>query len=135
MEWLRDNGFPGLFWCRSTNGRGIHAYVVVRKHQIDDVILDRGLLNLERWLQYQHHLQGWDIEMIEVKGRPPIFEWGVEKYELRNVKMGSLAKVPMDLLDRPEELMATTSLSVARLNRLGLEVPKGMEQGCILFYL
>ena len=49
--------------------------------------------------------------------------------------MGSLAKVPVDLLDRPEELMATTSLSVARLNRLGLEVPKGWEQGDILFYL
>ena len=31
VEWLRRNGFPGLFWCRSTNGRGIHAYLVVRK--------------------------------------------------------------------------------------------------------
>ena len=68
--------------ARSTNGRGIHAYLVVRKHQIGDVELDRALLNLERWLQYQHHLQGWDIEKVEVKGRPPIFEWGVEKYEL-----------------------------------------------------
>ena len=48
----------------------------------------------------------------------------MERYDLRNVKMGSLAKVPVDLLDRPEELMATTSLSVARLNRLGLEVPR-----------
>ena len=43
VEWLRCNGFPGLFWCRSTNGRGIHAYLVVRKHHIDDVMLERGL--------------------------------------------------------------------------------------------
>ena len=69
VEWLRENGFPGLFWCRSTNGRGIHAYVVVRKHQIGDVELDRALVNLERWLQYQHHVHGWDIEMVEVKGQ------------------------------------------------------------------
>ena len=127
VEWLRRNGFPGLFWCRSTNGRGIHAYIVVRKHQICDVELDQALLNLERWLQYQHHLQGWDVEKVEVKGRPPIFEWGVEKYELKDVRLGTLAKVPVEALDRPEELMATTSLSFARLNRLGLEVPKGWE--------
>ena len=86
--------------------------------------LDQALLNLERWLQYQHHLQGWDIEKVEVKGRPPIFEWGVEKYELNNVRLGTLAKVPVEALDRPEELMATTTLGVARLNRLGLEVPR-----------
>ena len=52
----------------------------------------------------------------------------MEKYDLRNVKMGSLAKVPIDLLDRPEELMATTSLGVARLNRLGLEVPRAWNK-------
>ena len=127
VEWLKSNGFPNLFWSRSTNGRGIHAYIVVRKHQICDVQLDQALLTLERWLQYQHHLQGWDVEKVEVKGRPPIFEWGVEKYELKNVRLGTLAKVPVEALDRPEELMATTSVSVARLNRLGLEVPKGWE--------
>lgn len=128
VEWLRGNGFPGLFWSRSTNGRGIHAYLVVRKHQICDVQLDQALLNLERWLQYQHHLQGWDIEKVEVKGRPPIFEWGIEKYELKNVRLGTLAKVPVEALDRPEELMATTSVSIPWLNRLGLEVPKGWEK-------
>jgi hypothetical protein len=129
VEWLRNNGFPGLFWCRSTNGRGIHAYLVVRKHQMIDVELDRALVTLERWLQYQHFVQGLDIEKIEVKGRPPVYQWGDHKYELHNVQMGSLAKVPVDLLDRPEELMATTSLSVARLNRLGLEVPRSWDKG------
>jgi hypothetical protein len=124
VEWLKANGFPNLFWCRSTNRRGIHAYLVVRKRQLIDVELDRALVNLERWLQYQHSVHGWDIEMIEIKGRPPIFEWGAEKYQLLNVKLGSLAKLPVEALDRPDELMATTSLSAARLNRLGLDVPK-----------
>jgi hypothetical protein len=61
---------------------------------------------------------------VLVKGRPPVFVWGVEKYELKDVRLGSLAKVPVEAIDRPEELMATTALSVARLNRLGLEVPR-----------
>jgi hypothetical protein len=126
-NWLRSNWFPELFWCRSTNGRGIHAYVVVRKTGYGEELLDHAITKLERWLHYQHHLQGWDIEKIEVKGRPPIFHWGNEKYELRDVKLGTLAKVPVEALDRPEELMATTSVSIPWLNRLGLEVPKDWE--------
>jgi hypothetical protein len=93
-----------------------------------DESLDSAIAKLERWLQYQHHLQGWGIEKIEVKGRPPIFHWGNEKYELRDVKLGTLAKVPVEALDRPEELMATTSVSIPWLNRLGLEVPKDWER-------
>jgi hypothetical protein len=128
VEWLKNNGFPGLFWSRSTNGRGIHAYLVVRKRLLRDVEVDRALLSLERWLQYQHHVLGWDVEKIEVKGRPPIYEWGGDKYELNNVKMGSLAKVPVEAIDRPEELMATATMSTARLNRLRLEVPRDWKQ-------
>lgn len=124
VEWLKNNGFPGLFWCRSTNGKGVHGYVIIRKLYISDFELDRALNHLERWLQYQQYTHGWDVEAIEVKGKPPIFEWGDQKYELTNVKMGSLAKAPIELLDRPEEFLATTSVSTARLNRLGLEVPR-----------
>ena len=127
VEWLRGNGFPALFSCRSTNGRGAHAYPVVRKAGYGDESLNNAITNLERWLQYQHCLQGWDIEKIEVKGRPPSFRWGAEKYELRDVKLGTLAKVPVDALLRPEELMATTCLSIPCLNRLGFAVPSGWE--------
>ena len=98
--------------------------------------LDQALLNLERWLQYQHHLQGWDVEKVEVKGRPPIFEWGVEKYELKNVRLGTLAKVPVEALDRPEELMATTSVSVALPQSPRAGSPEGLgEKGYNMFYL
>ena len=128
VDWLKSNGFPNLFWSRSTNGRGIHAYLVVKKMGDGDETLDNAITKLERWLQYQHHLQGWDIEKIEVKGRPPIFTWGNQKYELADVRMGTLAKVPVEAIDRPEELMATTSVSIPWLNRLGLEVPKGWEK-------
>jgi hypothetical protein len=128
VEWLRRNGFPGLFWSKSTNKPGGHAYPVIRKPGYGDEVLDSALTKLERWLQYQHHLQGWDVERIEVKGRPPIFKWGVHRYELVDVKLGTLAKIPVDALDRPEELMATTTVSIPWLNRLGLEVPKDWER-------
>ncbi len=131
VEWLRNNLFPGLFWCRSTNGRGAHAYIVIRKAGSGDEMLDKAITKLERWLQYQHYLHGWDFEIIEVKGRPPIFRWADEKYELRDVRLGTLAKVPVDGLLRPEELMATTSVSIPWLNRLGLEVPKGWNKSDI----
>lgn len=127
LEWLSYNLFPNLFWSKSTNGRGIHAYIVIRKVGYGDEMLDKAITNLERWLQYQHHLQGWDIEKVEVKGRPPNFCWGNHKYELKDVKLGTLAKVPVEALDRPEELMSTTSVSIPWLNQLGLEVPIGWE--------
>ena len=54
VEWLAHNGFPGLFWSRSTNGRGVHAYLVVDKRECGSVGLDGALQCLERWLKYQH---------------------------------------------------------------------------------
>ena len=51
--------------------------------------LDVVLLEFERWLKYQSSVQRWDIEGIEVKGRPPIFDWGDEKHELLGLKMGA----------------------------------------------
>jgi hypothetical protein len=127
VEWLRTNAFPNLFWSKSTNRRGAHAYPVIKKAGYGEESLDSAISKLERWLQYQHHLQRWNIEKIEVKGRPPIFYWGNEKYQLRDVKLGTLAKVPVEALDRPEELMATTSVSIPWLNRLGLQVPKDWQ--------
>jgi hypothetical protein len=112
VNWLRGNGFPGLFSSRSTNERGAHGYLVIRKIGYGDEALDSAITKLQRWLQYQHHVHGWDVEKIEVKGRPAIFKWGVHKYELLDVKLGSLARVPVDALVRPEELMATTVVSI-----------------------
>jgi hypothetical protein len=135
VAWLIDNGFPGLFWSRSTNGRGVHAYVRVDKPETNDRGLDRALLEFERWLKFQLAVQKWDIEDIEVKGRPPLYSWGDEKYELLGVKMGSLAKLPVEALDRPDELINTTLKRVDELRLLGEEVAgermrEGGEENC-----
>ena len=114
---------PACSGPRSTNGRGVHAYLRVEKPGTNARGLDGALLALERWLRYQLSVQKWDIQDIEVKGRPPIFDWGDQKYELLDVKMGSLAKLPVDALDRPEDLMDTTLKGTSELRRLGAEVP------------
>jgi hypothetical protein len=129
VAWLIDNEFPGLFWSRSTNGRGVHAYLRVDKRGTNARALDRALLALERWLKYQLKIHRWDIEDIEVKGRPPIFSWGDERHELLGLKMGSLAKLPVEALDRPLELMNTTLREVSELRRLGDEVPGDRLRG------
>ncbi|MDB5350161.1 MAG: hypothetical protein JWN86_1408 [Planctomycetota bacterium] len=123
VMWLIDNGFPGLFWSKSTNGRGIHAYIRVDKAGTNARGLDTALCEFERWLKHQASVQRWDIEGIEVKGRPPVFDWGLDKYELLGLKMGSLAKLPVEALDRPLDLMGTTLKPVDELCRLGESVP------------
>ena|SRR5271157_3919684 len=52
VEWLIANGFPGLFWSRSTNGKGVHAYLRINKRGHGDCRLNDAMGNLERWLQY-----------------------------------------------------------------------------------
>jgi len=127
VAWLIDNGFPGLFWSRSTNGRGVHAYLRVVKTGSNARGLDQALLGLERWLKYQLSVRRWDIQDIEGKGRPPIFSWGDERYELLGLRMGSLAKLPIEALDRPLALINTTLKTLGDLRRLGARVPGDRE--------
>lgn len=92
VEWLRKNGFPGLFYCRSTSLRGIHAYLRIGTAGCNALALDHAILKLQAWLRYQLQLQKWDIEGIEVKGRPPIITWGAGSYEVAHYKGGTLAR-------------------------------------------
>ena len=127
VGWLVDNGFPELFWSKSTNGRGVHAYLRVDKAGSNARGLDQALSGLEKWLKHQLSVRKWDIQDIEVKGRPPIFSWGDERYELLGLKMGSLAKLPVEALDRPLDLMNTTLKTLGDLRRLGEGVPDVRE--------
>jgi hypothetical protein len=118
-EWLQNNGFPGLFHSRSTNRKGKHAYIRIDKRHESDASLNEGLKQLEKWLQVELKLNGWDIQDIEVKGRPLVMTWGEEQYQLEDVSMGNLAKLPVEALDRPLELMGTTVKTVKDLRHYG----------------
>lgn len=120
VAWLRENGFPGLFSVPSNDGIGQHASFVVQKAGYNASELDKALLNLEKWLRAQWAIHKWDISGIEVKGRPPLIEWGEGSYNVIDIKLGTLMRLPYLGSRYPEELMATASVRLFWLSKLRL---------------
>ena len=88
------------------------------KHDLGDQGLNDKLRQLDRWLKAELARGGWDVEAVEVKGHAPEFGWGCEKYELLTYRSGQLAKLPREAMQRADELMATTRMTVSELGRL-----------------
>jgi hypothetical protein len=119
---LGDLHLPGLYHEASTNGNGVHGYLVVVKGDLGDEGLNTALGRLDRWLKHELSQGDWDVENVEVKGQSPEFTWGDDKYELRAYKSGQLAKLPREALSRADELRGTTRVSVDQLR--GLRLPE-----------
>jgi hypothetical protein len=117
-EHLRATRFPGLYYETSTNGNGVHGYIVVIKYDLGDQGLNDVLGRLDRWLKAELKSGDWDVENVEVKGQSPVFGWGPAKYELLTYRSGQLAKLPREAKERAAELMATTRVTVSTLRRL-----------------
>jgi hypothetical protein len=117
-EHLKATRFPGLYHESSTNGNGVHGYVVVVKGDLGDEGLNSVLGQLDRWLKAELARGAWDVEAVEVKGHAPVFGWGCEKYELLTYRSGQLAKLPREALERADELRATTRVTADELQRL-----------------
>jgi hypothetical protein len=107
-EYLRENIFPGLYFEPSTNGNGVHGYLVVAKS--DDKELNKAAKALDRWLKAVLSKTTFDVEDVEIKGTCSIWERG-------NVTEGTLAKYPRDV-SRFDEWKRTTSLSVDAIRSL-----------------
>lgn len=124
-EYLREHHYRNLYWEVSTNGNGVHAYVVLRKFDLGAPMINDLLLHrLQPFLRRVLDEQGFDVETVEVKGGCPIFEWGQKKGELLAYRSGTLAKLPREY-HRFEELSKTTTVSYFDLLRLPLpEEPK-----------
>lgn len=117
-EHLRATRFPGLYYEVSTNGNGVHGYLIVEKGDLGDEGLNGALVVLDRWLRAELSKGSWDVEDVEVKGQAPEFTWGREKFELKSYKSGQLAKLPREALARADELRATTRVTVDELRKL-----------------
>jgi hypothetical protein len=119
-SWLRAHHFPNLYYEPSTNGKGAHAYFLIDKSGFSIPALKHLLLRrLQPWLNQQ--AQGFDLELVEIKGLPPECEWGNEIYDLKAYKAGTLAKIPRGLFDRFDELRNTT---VVNAWDLAIELPE-----------
>lgn len=73
---------------------------------------------LQPWLNWIAEEKVFEIEMVEVKGRLPVIEWGAGKYEVLSYKSGCLAKLPREGEARFEELRTSSIITVFDLLRL-----------------
>ena len=117
-EHLRSAKFSNLYYEASTNGKGVHGYIVVEKGDLGDEGLNGALVVLDRWLEAELSNGYWDVEVVEIKGHCPEFTWGREKFELKSYKSGQLAKLPRQALARADELRGTTKVTVDELRKL-----------------
>lgn len=104
--------WPDLYFEPSTNGQGIHCYVIVYKWQCEAVAVNRALKRLELWLRAEARKINADIELVEVKGTcmDLTFEYG----KVQAVQYGMFAKLPRDVR-RFSEWEKTTELRVVDL--------------------
>lgn len=108
--------FPNLKYEVSTNGNGVHFYVIVKKEGISPKEYKLGIKHFQSWLRYQLSLNDFDIELVEVKGSTPDLVF--DQYgKLLHVTYGSLAKLPRNL-----DTLNTEVVDLAWLS--GLEFPK-----------
>jgi hypothetical protein len=123
-EHLRSNPLFGehLYVETSTNGVGVHAYIVVEKGCASDRITNVALKVLDLYLKGLSYLGDFDIELVEIKGQCPELAWGRERGRLEKYQSGQLAKLPREALHRTDELMGTSKVHAARLERLGLDL-------------
>lgn len=117
VEYLRDNFFPNLYFEISTNGNGVHAYVVIEKGDLGSVFLNGLFRRFEQHLRQILSTTNFDVEDVEIKGTCPVFVWGDKKGSLQNYTSGTLAKFPRES-HRFEELRNTTRLSYLELLKL-----------------
>ena len=125
---LQEKYFPNLYWEVSTNGNGIHAYIIVEKQGYGDVFVNQCLDRLETFLVSVLEPACFDVEMVEVKGQCPVIVWGDRKGQIEKLTMGKLAKLPRDA-HRFEELKTTTRLTCHDLLKLPVPETKKKKKG------
>ena len=119
---LRDHYFPALYFEPSTNGNGVHAYLVLDKRGFGDErthslfgMLDRALKAIHA--DWQARNPGLVVELVEVKGHPPRIDWSREG-KVVDYTAGQLAKLPREVDRRWEEFRQTTRIDERRVGDL-----------------
>lgn len=120
VEFLRDKHFPHLYWEPSTNGNGIHAYVVVEKQGHTDVFVNKTLDRLQSFLRAVLESHSFDVEMVEVKGHCLVIGWGERKGDVKKMQMGQLGKIPLEATYRTVGMTSTARLTCDQLMRLAI---------------
>ena len=115
-EHLADAFLPDLYHEPSTHEEGRHGYFVLDKGDLEAFHVKAILKELERALDGYLQAQGFDIELCEIKGLPPVVTWG-DDGRISNYTAGILAKIPRQV-DRFDEWRRTTVLDQFQVRRL-----------------
>lgn len=124
--------FTNLYFEISTNGNGVHCYVLLEKQNWHPAQLNDLLKNkLQPYLR--HLAQGFDIQLVEVKGTFPLVKQ--EKRGDFSVTTGQLAKLPRHAT--VEQLKNTTRINPIWLDSLPefktekkINVPTAIRKSC-----
>jgi hypothetical protein len=114
--------FPSLYVEPSTNGRGVHGYFLMEKGDFGDRYTRTLFANLQVWAEDEY--DRWQaanpdkpIDGVEIKGSPARLSWSPDG-RLEDMTMGTLAKLPRQVVDRFDEFRATTRISIKTLREL-----------------
>lgn len=116
-QYLRENYFPGLYFEISTNGNGIHGYLLVDKTGITAPEYNDAAKALDKWLKGCLAVTTFDVETVETKGLCPVVEWSNARGKVAHYTAGTLAKLPRNWkqFDRWKK---TTRLTVQQIKDL-----------------
>ena len=124
-RYLKDNFFPNLYFETSTNGNGVHGYVLIDKRGFGDErlhglakMLDRVLKAIHR--QWQAENPDLVVEGVEIKGQPPRITWERDG-RMKDLISGQFAKLPRKFSFRFEEFKKTTVLDSLEISQLYLK--------------
>ena len=70
-EHLKATRFPNLYYEVSTNGNGVHGYIVVSKGDLGDEGFNAALSSLDRWLKAELSRGPGTSRTSRSRARPP----------------------------------------------------------------
>jgi len=86
------NKIQDFYYEPSTNGSGLHGYLIIDKCNKDAKEINKILKNFENYLKKEQENVNADIELVEIKGT--LHEISYKHSRIDKVKFGSLAKLP-----------------------------------------
>jgi len=112
-----DKHLEGVQWETSTNGDGLHGYILISKLGERAETVNKAIAELQAKLKALLQTGNFDVELVEVKGKCPDLEW--ESRRLVGIHFGTLAKIPRTL--RIEQMEAMGKISLRDIRSLKIE--------------
>jgi hypothetical protein len=127
-DYLDQQVILGCHWEPSTHGKGMQGFCVIDLGEDHESVTAAErkdiLVRMQADLRKVARAYGADIELVEVKGHPPVIDsTGMHQarntHVIRGMVYGQFAKIPRDI----EAVAALKPVSLARLKELAAEVP------------